>query len=65
MIRNNPAHDTKNPPGCYQFEMPLHKLIEEYKTHELYQKGYAAGFADGVASSRNIPKALLNSEYAR
>ncbi len=71
MIRMNPAHDTKNPPGCH-YEKPLATQIEEYKNTLLYQRGYKDGFEAGVAEGLNtrhllleIPEALTNSEYAR
>lgn len=37
MIRMNPAHDTKHPPGCHN-EKPLVQQIEEYKNDKDYQK---------------------------
>ncbi len=67
MIRMNPAHDTKNPPGCH-YEKPLANQIEEYKNTLLYQRGYKDGYAAGAAYTlalQRIPEALTNSEYAR
>lgn len=67
MIRMNPAHDTKNPPGCH-YEKPLGTQIDEYKSTLLYQRGYKDGFEAGVYARSHIPKipeALTNSEYSR
>jgi hypothetical protein len=60
----NPAHDTKNPPGCH-YEKPLANQIEEYKTTLLYQRGYKDGFEVGKKAVLAIPEALINSEYTR
>lgn len=64
MIRMNPAHDTKNPPGCH-YEKPLATQIEEYKTTLLYQRGYKDGYIAGACSGIQIPSTLTDSEYAR
>lgn len=64
MIRMNPAHDTKNPPGCH-YEKPLSTQIDEYKKTLLYQRGYKDGYEDASKQKLPLPLALTNSEYAR
>ena len=64
MIRMNPAHDIKNPPGCH-YEKPLASQIEDYKQTQLYQQGYKDGYVAAVEDIIKVPEALTNSEYAR
>jgi hypothetical protein len=63
MIRMNPCHDTKNPPGQH-YEKPLYQQIHEYKEHELYKLGWQDGYTVGMLVVKQ-PQTLLNSEYSR
>jgi hypothetical protein len=63
----NPAHDTKNPPGCH-YEKPLANQIDDYVAEvklKIYNQGYKDGFEAGKKAALAIPEALTNSEYAR
>jgi len=61
MIRRNPCHDPSA--GCYQFEQPLSKAIEEFKEievreglkialEEAFKEGERVGYLRGRADAR-------------
>ena len=76
IMRNNPAKDTKNPPGQH-VERPLATSIKEYADdshgkalQEAYREGFEEGYRNGIYASEKAVCALIrpthpSSETAR
>lgn len=73
MIRKFPGHDTDNPPGCVNYELPLAKSIEEYKAEsrqneltDAFERGYRVGYQQAkIDALRGLKQLDPSSELSR